>query len=293
LTLLWLASSTAGAQGGGGIALESMLARAGTYVTRFTAQFANVVAEERYLQNASGRQTISGGTGRGGGSATTTGQQRRELVSDFLLVKLAGVDTWVPFRDVFEVDGRPVREREERLAKLLLHPTDKALEQAQQILEESARYNIGDVQRTVNMPLLGLIFLDPVQQRRFTFSLGKEDPGIGPGIWIVNYQERASPSFVHTPDGRQLFASGRMWIDAETGRVAKTEVVFQDASRLRASVTTSFRADDRFHVDVPVEMIEDYTLSNRSHVSGRAAYGRFRRFDVSSSEVIPLPDPEK
>src|SRR6266699_3884596 len=92
--LLWIASSALGGQGGG-VALEPLLARAGTYVTRFTAQFVNVVAEERYVQNASGRQTISGGTGRGGGTATTTGQQRRELVSDFLLVKLAGLDTWV------------------------------------------------------------------------------------------------------------------------------------------------------------------------------------------------------
>jgi sulfatase modifying factor 1 len=34
-------------------------------------------------------------------------------------------------------------------------------------------------------------------------------------------------------------------------------------------------------------MVEEYTLQNRSRVSGRAAYGRFRRFDATATETIP------
>lgn len=270
------------------VELQVLLARAGAYVGRFAAAFSNVVAEERYVQQASGRQTMSGG-GRGASSPTVTGQQRRELISDFLLVKLEGVDMWVPFRDVFEVDGRPVREREQRLATLLLNPTGQALDQARLILQESARYNIGEVERTINMPLLALGFLDQGQQGRFRFSLGREDEREGSGIWVVNYVEQGRPTFVRTPDGRDLFASGRLWIEAATGRLTKTEIAFQTDS-LRASVTTSFRADERFRVDVPVEMVEEYSLlRSRSRISGRASYGRFRRFDVRSTEEIPPP----
>lgn len=264
--------------------LESILDRAGTYVARFMLEFANVVAEEHYEQRASGRQTFSGTGGRAG-VVMGGGAQRRELVSDFLLVKLTDPDTWVPFRDVFQVDGKPVREREERLAKLLLHPTSQTMEQANAIITESARYNIGDVQRTINMPLLALGFLEPRQQHRFRFSVGKEDGATG--VWVVSYQEYVRPTLVHSPDGRNLFANGRVWIEAATGLVTKTEMTFQDGS-LRASVTTSFRPDDRFHLAVPVEMGEEYMQSTRSRVSGHASYGRFRRFDVTATETTPV-----
>lgn len=289
LTLLVFAATAAG-QTQPPVELETLLTRAGVYITRFATAFANVVAEERYVQQASGRQTMSG-AGRGAVVPGITGQQRRELVSDFLLVKLAGDDMWVPFRDVFEVDGRPVREREERLTRLLLSPTGQTLDQARLILEESARYNIGNVERTINMPLLALGFLEVVQQGRFRFTLGKEEGREGSGLWVVNYTEQARPTFVRTPDGRNLFASGRFWIEAASGRVVKTELVFQDDS-LRASVTTSFRTDDRFHVDVPFEMAEDYLMQrSRDHITGHATYGRFRRFDVTANEDIPLPVP--
>ena len=212
-----------------------------------------------------------------------SGSERRELLSDFLLVKLPDLDnTWVPFRDVFQVDGKPVRERQDRLAKLILHPTAEAIEQAQQIVTESTRYNIGDLQRTINMPLLALAFLQPISQARFKYSLGKEDPSVGPGVWIVNYQERARPTFVHGLDERDLFAGGRVWIEGVSGRVVKTEVIIQDGG-LRATIATSFRPDERFHLHVPFEMVEEYVLPNRSRISGRATYSRFRRFDVTAT----------
>src|SRR5262249_45466854 len=97
-----------------------------------------------------------------------------------------------------------------------------------------------------------------------------------------NYQERSRPSVVQSPDGRAIFASGRFWID-DAGRVLKTEAIFQDRG-LRASLVTSYRQDDRFHLNVPFEMVEEYALTNRNRITGRASYGRFRRFDVISTE---------
>jgi len=71
---------------------------------------------------------------------------------------------------VFDVDGKPVRDRSERLAKLFLTPTSSSAEQAQMIVGESTRYNIGNLQRTVNVPVLPLVFLDPKQRPRFKFT---------------------------------------------------------------------------------------------------------------------------
>ncbi len=268
--------------------LPVLLSRAGAYAARYGRDFAKVVAEEHYLQLSTGRQTLSG-AGRGT-IAGNTGPQRRELVSDFLLVKLAADQGWVPFRDVFEVDGTAVRERQDRLIKLVLQPSPVAMDQAKAILEESARFNIGDVERTINMPLLALTFLEPGQQVRFRFRLGKLDPAAGPGVRVVSYREEATPTVVHSPDGRNLFASGRLWIGEADGRIVRTELVLQD-SGLRASITTAYRPDSRFGLDVPVEMIEDYTLwRSKAKVSGKATYGRFRSFGVSSTATVPLPE---
>jgi len=264
---------------------EALLASAAAYMIRFSDTFTSVVAEERYLQVASGRNTVSG-SGRGA-STFASGAQRRELVSDFLLIKLPNVDHWVPMRDVFAVDGQPVREREDRLLRLLTRPGDTNLMLAKAIVDESARYNIGDLQRTINLPLLAMGFLDARQQDRFEFKVEKEEPSVRPGAWLLTYRERKKPTVVQTPDGRSLFASGKVWV-LPSGEIVRTEIGFLDAG-LHASVTTTFAFDERFGVEVPKEMEEVYTL-RRSEVRGVATYGRFRKFGVSSTEVIPLPE---
>ena len=47
-----------------------------------------------------------------------------------------------------ELNGKKVRDRDERLERLFRHPSPSALERARKILEESARYNIGGATRT-------------------------------------------------------------------------------------------------------------------------------------------------
>ena len=283
-----LAAATAAAphaQTGPRPAAPELLAKVAAYIVRFNDTFTSVVAEERYIQNASGKAAVSG-SGRGA-IASVVGAQRRELLSDFLLIRLPDVDRWVPLRDVFAVDGKPVREREERLLRLLTSPTDSSVALAQAIVQESARYNIGEVERTINMPLLAMGFLDSRQQDRFEFKVEKEDPAVRAGAWMLTYREKDKPTVVTTPDGRSLFASGTVWV-MPTGEVVRTEIAFLDAG-LSARITTTFSLDERFGVEVPREMDELYTM-RRSEVRGHASYGRFRKFGVSSSEVIPLPD---
>ena len=94
----------------------------------------------------------------------------RELRSDLLLVKPASEDRWLQFRDVFEVDGKPIRDRDERLHKLFVESTPGSIRQADQIQAEGARYNIGPITRTMNVPILALMFLDQANQSRFTYE---------------------------------------------------------------------------------------------------------------------------
>jgi formylglycine-generating enzyme required for sulfatase activity len=278
------------------VTLEALLDRAAWYLDYFIDQFENVVAEEDYIQDASMLlPTYSPfGGGRGGGvtlqpsAADSVRARHRDLRSDFLLVKSPQTAALVPFRDVIAVDGVVVRDREARLAKLFLNATGDAMAQAEQIRDEGARYNLGNMRSTIGNPVMALAVLQRSYQPRFRFSLGKEDRGVGAGIWIVEYKEEKPPAMIRGEAGSNLFAHGRLWIEAISGRVVKTELRVEQPA-IRAVVTTMFRQDERFDIGVPLEMRETYTLSNGNRISNVATYGRFRRFDVSAEEEIRAP----
>jgi hypothetical protein len=298
------ASATAGRQRSAGpdVPVEAVVARAAAYVAAFTEAFSNVVAEERYLQDVS---STGPGAKRGG---------RRVLRSDVVLLKVGGPLEWRPYRDVFEVDGKPVRDRDDRLMKLFQDPSASSFEQAARIARESARFNIGLASRTINTPVLSLLFLQRSIQPRFRFRLGRRDADAGPRTWVVDYREERRPTIVRglmTDDSTDLPASGRFWIDADTGRVSKAELRFAVQTAevgMRASLVTSFRHDDRLGIDVPVELREEYRVQNTltelgatdkaegfptvTHsaqvtlVTGTAAYSNFRQFEVKADAVI-------
>ena len=136
---------------------DQLVAQATAYVVDFLGRFSNVVAEERYIQQ------------------TTSPRRRRELKSDFLLVKPPGSNEWFQFRDVFEVDGAPVRDRDERLAKLFLDEPGNALARANEVTRESARFNLESSIGTVNKPLLAIGYLQPRYVERFTFTVRSEE----------------------------------------------------------------------------------------------------------------------
>jgi hypothetical protein len=141
------------------------------------------------------------------------------------------------------------------------------------------------MRRTINNPVLGMVILQPEFQQRFHFSLGKMDPKVGAGTWIIEYREEARPSFIRGKADLDLFAHGRVWIEADTGRVMKTEVLLEQPT-LRARISTAFRFDDRFGIAVPYEMQEEYKFDNGTKVTAVATYDRFRRFDVSTEDTL-------
>jgi hypothetical protein len=262
------------------VSLELLLGQAGWYVLEFIERFSNVVAEETYIQDSSVPMQSAALLGRPG-----TAARNRILKSDFLLVTVNTAQDWVPFRDVFEVDAQPIRDREQRLARLFLKPSEDSLEQAYRIQEESARYNLGNMRRTVNNPVLGIVMLQADLQHRFRYTLGRPDPKVGRGVWVIEYQEHVRPALIRGRSDLDLFAHGRLWVEEETGRIMKTEVLLEQPT-LRARIATSFRYDERFGIAVPYEMQEEYRFDSGTRVTAVATYDRFRRFDVSTDEII-------
>jgi len=261
---------------------SELLSRISAYVAEFSRSFGSVVAEERYEQTirpVPGSNTTAVQRGSAGPISTT-------LVSDFLLVQLPG-EGWLPFRDVFERDGRQVRDREERLAKIFLSGSRTSLDQARAVMDESARYNIGNVQRNINVPTLVLTLLTDDHRGRFAFKVGKvDDEGT-----VVEFRETTRPTFVRTTNDNDLPVNGRVWVDAETGVVRRTELHAVDTS-VEAHITVTYQLDTGLGVWVPARMDERYKRGRDTvEVRGLATYSRFRRFQVKTTENIDEPSP--
>jgi hypothetical protein len=261
--------------------LRAVMARAGAYVAKYQQDFSLLLADERYVQEVAdatkGPANGAKGTTAGAGAATET----RVLVSEFALVRVedAGRTLWLAFRDVVEVDGRPVRDREERLQRLFRTPPANALAQAQAIAFASARYNIGDVVRTVNVPTLALEFLEPAAQARSRFRKTAEAMVDGVRAWVVSFEERARPTRIRTTRAQDVKTKGLVWIDPDTGRILKSELDPQFQRGLRARLTTAYAPDERLRLLVPVEMNEVYEMETRT-LTGTATYTNFRRFET-------------
>lgn len=272
--------------------LKQVLVRATDHVVRLNAQLSGTVAEELYEQRA----TTPASSGFGSFPRDRTDMVRRTLRSDYLLVQPEGTDRYYGFRDVFEVDGRPVRDREARLAQLFLSPSASAERQIYGILRDSARYNIGDIERNFNTPTLALLFLRDAYKSRFDFARVEEgSPGLGidvpegpTGLWVVEYAESWPTTVIRGRDRENLPAHGRFWIEASSGRVLVSELTLRN-SEVEVTITVRYHADERLGHLVPEEMRERYRNRQRgSQVDGTATYSRFRRFQVQVDESEPF-----
>jgi len=285
-------------------ALDVVLDRAGAYVMEFQRQFSGIVAEERYLQEVKAVGRGSPCDGRGTPVAMRacfeqlTYPIRSELRSDLLLVKAGTPAEWMQYRDVFEVDGQPVRDRTDRLTRLFLDPSASSAGQIARILDESARHNIGDVRRNVNVPILALTFLLPANQPRFKFKRTKEHMPTTVGavsdaqgvfrvsteVWAVQYEEVQRGTMIHTTRHKDLPSRGRFWIEPSSGRVLMTELVARNRD-VRATIDVSYQSEPLLGLLVPIEMREWYdNMRTGSHAEAVATYGRFRQFQVNVDE---------
>jgi hypothetical protein len=291
LSLLLVPASDALAQEA---SLTSVLERAAVYVADYRRQLSGIVAEEQYTQD---EQFSTASLNVPGRRATAV---HRELKSDFLLVPAPGADGLVEFRDVFEVDGRPVRDREDRISKLFLQRSLAADSQIRAIVVESARYNIGSVYRNTNTPTLPLLFLDRRYQARFKFKRAGDttpqlargslkSPRFTPpaGLWVVEYEETAKGTVIQRAQGGgDIPARGRFWIEPETGRVVLSELIVSDPV-ISGTIDVAYGDEPSLSMLIPVEMRERYTDNRvRTVTTGTATYSRIRRFDVQVKEDI-------
>ena len=254
--------------------LPDVLASLHAYLADYAKHLPAMIATEHYEQRV--------GAGR---SART----RRLLVSDFGLVQVPGDAEWLGFREVLKVDGKPVADSAQRLSELLSKPSRRSMQQARLIAEESARFNIGPVVRTINDPAFVLELLDGRHKQQMTFTKTGEEKINGTPVWVLKFIETARPTITRTRDLTDLPAEGKVWVEPASGRVRRADASVEPGYGVTASITVLFEHDEAMGFAVPQKMTERYTNRNLITVSsGEATYRNYRRFTVQTQEDLRL-----
>lgn len=275
-----------GTQPGSGF--HTVLSSAMRYVMNYEQQFTLLAAEEVYAQELQRPPNPGDNLSRtnpGGGMRAGGAMNVQTFRSDFLLVQL-GMDGegWMPFRDTYEVKGKKLRDRDDRLLKMFLGNDRDSFEKAARLNETSAKHHLGNVARTINIPTLGMMLLHPRVNERFEFTDGGEDTIAGRVLRKALYREAARPTLIKTTRGRDLALTGAIWIDPFSGAVVKTEMNAADPA-VRCQVTVTFRRDEALEMWVPEKMEEYYKAALAvDDILATATYSNVRAYRRSDLE---------
>ena len=252
--------------------LKDVMRRVAAYVQSFGQKAAIVVATERYTQ-----EVVS----------TEVPRQSRVVVADFAIVKPEHLGAWIGYRDVIEVDGRRLADREDRLIDLLT-ASRRGAEEARRLSDESARFNIGPVLRNFNVPTTALFFFTAENTDRFKFSR----KGVAAdGTWEIAFRETARPTLIRTPEGASIVSAGSVWVNPADGTVLKTSMQVTDfvprgAGSMRASgrIVVTYQRVDALGMWLPATMTEVYEGVRGLYwdrITTRAEYSDYRTFQTA------------
>jgi hypothetical protein len=282
--LLLAAVSAAGAEKP---TLTALMKHSGQYVLAFEQDASGIVLEESYEQSLRRGPRV----------------ESRRLVSEFVLVTLPGETGVFGFRDVFQVDGRPVRDRDMRLERLFLRPTQEGLDQASAILDASARYNLGSTVRNFNFPTLPLLILRPETQLRFAFRDRGPTRVAGRPARKIDFEESRTPTLIRDPSRNEdVLSRGNLVLEEETGALLRSELRIADA-RGRSQIAVDYGWVEALGLWLPTEMAETYDgpggafapigttirVGGAESLTASARYTRPRRFGVTTEERMGSP----
>jgi hypothetical protein len=251
---------------------SSVLARAGQFVDTCFRDFPAMAADEQYEQHV--RRELP---------------QRDILFRDratrsrFLLIRVPSLDdTWVPFRDVFEVDGVAVTDWDHRLEAAFAQAPEAAVKEATAINEEGARFHIGTLSRGTVSPMLPLMFLQAEYRGRFKFEPRGQEKVEGVPAQRIDYVEQAQPTLMGASrdTARDVRSQGSFWIEPATGRVLKATIVWDEGLFLKTEIAVSYQSTGL--AGFPVVMKETYSTLSASGllIEATARYSDFRRIPV-------------
>lgn len=251
---------------------------ASAWTERFTQNLSGLLFREKYLQKTLG--------GAGGTPGVGTQTRTRELLTEanvFLLYAEATRE-FVLFRDVYIVNGRDITNHTARLQMLLADGSDRAVEQAKRLTDASAAFNMGSVNRNVNIPTMGLRYLGPGTVNGVRFKEAGRETVQGLDTVIVDFEEFASPTLVRGTGDTDVRARGRYWIHTGSGSVPRAHVDFAGAG-VEGRMEIDLMMHPQLSAWVPKEMTEVWRALGQ-RITGLAQYDRYQRLTVSTGEII-------
>lgn len=202
-----------------------------------------------------------------------TGDETRSIVRLSADVVLVNVNQRTSaLRDVYAIDTRPTRERTPRILQLLGEPATPTLKDWQTAevyrFREKAHFLL-DIVLKVNEPTIALQFLAAGTQPSIKFKLDGRKKINNVNVVGVRFEEpeaRDTKYLLGTLSNAR--ASGRFWIDPETGAVHHTELWVE--SRGDRYFTESATATVKYSLHQPLKMLLP-----------TEAVGTFDEFDAS------------
>lgn len=307
----WVAACAALAMSVGAVAqpsdaaLDAVVRKMADYVAAYGERASVIVAAETYTQlhRGAAHEIPRDAYGRP--------RPTRVLTSEFAIVKVADQLGWTGFRDVVEVDGQQVADRQDRLVTLLTGPVGGDAE-LRRLANESARYNIGAVIRNVNLPTTAMFFFHPQHVGRFSFRRTGTMKIDGVETWAIDFTEIRTPTLVMKRDGTDVPAEGTLWVVPGDGTIVRTRLRLQGFAELvtassataatsvrgsqsMAEIDVNYRRDPASGVWFPDRMEDVYRVPARVprgdlkyvHTMGRATYSNLRYFQTAVRIVVP------
>ncbi len=161
------------------------------------------------------------------------------------------------------------------------------------------------------MPVLPLMYLDPMNQFRFTFNVADTDRDrlvigglavtsdlpasprftVSTEMWVIEYREIGRPTIIRGTRGKDVPSRGRFWIEPASGRVLMSELIAEN-DEVRGKIDVSYQSEPVEGLLVPVEMRGSYDRRlGGATIEERATYRNFRQFHVSVDEKLgPIED---
>ena len=249
--------------------VKDVMRRVAGYVDAYGPRVSIVVATEHYTQQAR--------------RAAPSMPEKRQIVAEFAIVKVDQDRGWQGFRDVIEVDGTRLPDRDDRLVRVLTQPG--RYDEARRLSDESARFNIGPIERNFNVPTTAMFFFRTESHDRFKFAAKEPERG----IWRIAWRETYKPTFIRSPSGASVPAEGDLWVDPADGTIRRTVLAAamqgQNGNEGSGRVDVTYRYVDAIGMWLPSVMDEEWTTTGPKgrweRVNGHAVYSNYRQFTTS------------
>jgi len=253
------------------IGADAVLERLDAYLEVYESELSTIVADELLIQETDGRLIR---------------RENRRLQSEIAFIRLPGDREWLGFRSVRVINGKPL-VGVKPLAELLAGSTADTLQQTSLLVNESAKYNVGNP-RTINMPNLPLELLSRRHRHRYDVLYKGRTRMHDRAVDEVELRELVGTPIVYN-EGPPIRSEVRAWIDAESGALWRAEVTLRVTGDRRNPpwLRVDFARDRAVNLIVPVTMRERFNALADTGTSA-ASYSNFRRFQTSG-RIVPQP----